>query len=599
MAMRSIPALFQPLLAVGSALVGAPVSGQVPLDLSLDRRAVADSTLPWGWQFVSYLQAGYEVGIRSEADSAGRASPVLRIRAAGELQEVTAVYRIPEEVGAGRSLGFSAVVGVPRRETRLRIGLVARRIVDGEFVIVAADTLASPDTFPFHGELRAVISVPPEADMVDLWITRGGAGETALRDPRLTVDGRPAARAIDPIAVPRTEVEWVREHALDWGEESSLGASRRFPGLERLVGNARVLMLGESTHGTREFFQLKHRVIEELARSGGGPLLVAIEDHLTAVHGLDRYVAGGEIDLDAALREMFGVYNREEFVSFIETVRKLNASGHRIELWGVDMQNPIPAIRQLLELLAALDPDLASEVEGRYVPIREGWGAGGPVQQDYAVWKKTALEVERRLRLRAAPGDGPQERVGRRALALRLARLVSQAIELREAGNPDLRDAFMAENLLWILERRPARRLVFWGHNGHVRLSAGGMGAHVKARLGGEALSVALLTFQGEYTAYWPRNGRWRADTFALFPGPQRSAEYLLHTAGLRLAALDLRVVPRTGTGSRLPGELQMRSIGAVPLDYGFAPLRPADTFDLLFFVDRTSATRPTTSASR
>jgi erythromycin esterase len=64
-------------------------------------------------------------------------------------------------------------------------------------------------------------------------------------------------------------VEWIRAHAVRLDTvEAGHGFTDMQP-LKKVIGNARIVALGEATHGTREFFQLKHRMLEFLATEMG------------------------------------------------------------------------------------------------------------------------------------------------------------------------------------------------------------------------------------------------------------------------------------------------------------------------------------------
>ncbi len=583
------------LLGVVAFFSALPARAQVPVDLDLDRRAVADSTLPWGWNFWPLLQTGYRIAVVGGPE--GVQPPTLTIAHEGEGAATTAVYRIPSPLGAGRSVAFVADVNLESPTAVLAIGMVARQVIDGQFVIVAADTLVSAQDVGSQ-TVRAEIDVPPDAHMVDLWITPTGNGSSVVTNLRLEVDGR-VVRADAASEQPPMEVMyWIRSNALDWGA-GALDGPPSFPGLDELLGDRRIILLGETTHGTHEFFRVRHRIIETLlsasvdqrATGDTSPtVVVALEDHLTAVLPLNEYVSGASDDREAATAGLFEIYDRDAFHDFIDGLRDLHAAGARVEIWGVDMQDPRAAIDRLAERIERLDAPVGQQIIEDYAPIRERWfatGEGAPTADTLAQWAERARDLEREV----ATLDGPNDESD--ALTRRLARLVMQAVDLRIAGHEGPRDAFMAENLLWILEQRNPDRMVFWGHTGHTRLSEGGTGAYLRDVLHEDLISIALLTYEGEYTASWPRDGRWQPGSFSLFPGPARSLEHALHEAGLSIGALDLGRVP-DDDGHWLRSDLQVRSIGALPVDYGFVPTTPTSTFDAVVFIDRTSAARPT-----
>jgi hypothetical protein len=97
--------------------------------------------------------------------------------------------------------------------------------------------------------------------------------------------------------------------------------------LKQLIGNARIVSLGEATHGTREFFQLKHRMLEFLATEMGFTIF-SIEANMPEAYRLNDYVLNGTGDPAELLRGMyFWTWNTEEVLEMIRWMRAFNASG--------------------------------------------------------------------------------------------------------------------------------------------------------------------------------------------------------------------------------------------------------------------------------
>ena len=136
-------------------------------------------------------------------------------------------------------------------------------------------------------------------------------------------------------------IEWMRQHAIPIQTvEAGHGFADLQP-LKSVVGGARIVELGEATHGTREFFQLKHRMIEFLA-SEKGFTIFSIEANMPEAYRLNDYVLNGIGDPKQLLKGMyFWTWNTEEVLDMILWMREFNQSGKgRIEFTGFDMQTP-------------------------------------------------------------------------------------------------------------------------------------------------------------------------------------------------------------------------------------------------------------------
>src|SRR5262245_16373273 len=104
---------------------------------------------------------------------------------------------------------------------------------------------------------------------------------------------RTRTRSRTMVAVVPEVRDWIGEHAVPLkGVEAGIGYEDLAP-LRELIGNARVVGLGEATHGTREFFQLKHRLFEFLVSELGFTLFL-IEAGFGESLAVNRYVLTGE-----------------------------------------------------------------------------------------------------------------------------------------------------------------------------------------------------------------------------------------------------------------------------------------------------------------
>jgi erythromycin esterase-like protein len=126
--------------------------------------------------------------------------------------------------------------------------------------------------------------------------------------------------------------------------------------LKSLIGDARIVSLGEATHGTREFFQLKHRLLEFLATEMGFTIF-SIEANMPEAYRLNDYVLNGTGDPAELLRGMyFWTWNTEEVLEMIRWMREFNASGRgRVQFTGFDMQTPTVALDIVQQFIQRYD----------------------------------------------------------------------------------------------------------------------------------------------------------------------------------------------------------------------------------------------------
>lgn len=373
---------------------------------------------------------------------------------------------------------------------------------------------------------------------------------------------------------PQEAKRWITAHAIPLKTvEAGHGFDDMQP-LRNLVGSARIVSLGEATHGTREFFQFKHRMLEFLVAQMGFNLF-AIEASEPDAIAVDDYVTTGKGDPAVALRNLgFWTWNTEEVLDMIKWMRKWNedpSHAKKIRFYGFDMQNPAASARVLKPWLTEHMPDA--------VPLLDS---------------SNAAELIRRIDAYATH-DASWE------LARHMAELLRQAEQLSaKPVDYSVRDRSMAENIQWILAHEvPGSRMAVWAHNGHISaetlpFSPGGtMGVHLRKAFGNQLVVIGFAFDHGNFQAMHLKRG-----LIEHHAGPLSDAsfDHTLATSGPSIFVLDLRPA-RGPTREWLDSALPMRSIGAVydeakPMSY-VARDHPLRSYDAVFFVNETTSARP------
>jgi len=134
----------------------------------------------------------------------------------------------------------------------------------------------------------------------DTWI-RAEAG-WRLKESSL-IATRPAGLETDPATAKAVATELERKAAPLAGVAAGAPATD-LAAFGKAVGDARMVALGEASHGTREFFQMNHRLFEYLVKEKGFTIL-AIEANWPESLAVDRYIKTGEGDPKAALAGMY------------------------------------------------------------------------------------------------------------------------------------------------------------------------------------------------------------------------------------------------------------------------------------------------------
>jgi erythromycin esterase len=270
--------------------------------------------------------------------------------------------------------------------------------------------------------------------------------------------------------------------------------------LRAMIGEADVVGLGDTTHGTHEFFAFKLRAIDMLVREAGFDV-VALEGPFTVMNRLDEYVQGGAGDPRAMLygiRDLYYFWSSEEVVAVVEWMREYNA--HRggkpaIHIAGFDVFEVYPATREVITYLRSVDPPAADTAETQYSCVTVS------TQFIETSCAETAIQVRDALAAREEELTAKSSAAAFHE-ALQHARVV---VQNRFSFGPQ-RDDNLAQNALWLREHRgTARKVILWGHNLHfsktetIWIGPAPMGRLLSASLGDEYFSVATATAAGSY----------------------------------------------------------------------------------------------------
>jgi erythromycin esterase len=365
------------------------------------------------------------------------------------------------------------------------------------------------------------------------------------------------------------------------------------------VGDARIVALGEATHGTREFFQMKHRLLEYLVREKGFTVL-AREQNWPDALALDRYIKTGEGDPRRHL-------NFEEEVAMVEWMRAYNrtaAGGKLLTYTGFDMQGVAGAADAALAYLQRYSPKDAPGAEAAYAQARKIDedhsnvflpGAGQAASLAEAVLAK--FDAHRAKWSKSSSKDAWRD-------ARQAAAVVVQACNMRvEAKGLGYRDEMMARNAEWLAdEAYPNQKIVLWAHNGHVASDPGGdrkMGGWLRERFGKDLYVVGFAFRRGEVQAFGLENGASKG--YSVWPvqaSPEGSGDAILSAAGMPMFFLDMSALPRDGAlGGWLAEPHLFHEVGGIVAiggeDSNLDPGSLPKIFDGLIFVEDTHAARP------
>jgi erythromycin esterase-like protein len=392
------------------------------------------------------------------------------------------------------------------------------------------------------------------------------------------------------------------------------------PLLERTTGT-RFVLLGEASHGTREFYRERAEITKRLIAEQGFTAVAAEADWPDA-YRVNRYVRGASDDRnpEEALADFrrfpAWMWRNTQVVEFLVWLRRWNDAlppgAAKVGFYGLDLYSLYTSMEAVVAYLEEIDPAAAERARERYAcfdhfgvdpqvyAYATAGGSAEPCEQEVV-----EQLIELRQRAAAASGQGRVDE-DRHFYAEQNARLVVNAEEYYRAvfrgGAPswNLRDRHMAETLDELvrhLERtRAPSRVAVWAHNSHVgdaratEMTERGelnIGELVRERHGDAAHTIGFTTYTGTVTA--ASNWGAVAERKRVRPALAGSWESLFHQTAvprflLQPAALDGRRLERAiGVIYRPDTERVSHYFNA----------RIAGQFDTVIHLDETHAVEP------
>ncbi len=435
------------------------------------------------------------------------------------------------------------------------------------------------------------IDVDKNATNINFGVLLTGDGTAWFDDLNIKVNGELYKQeALKKFIPNKSELDWIKKHAITFDTSLSDNESGNLKGLAKIIGGARIIALGEGTHGTSQFFNTKDQIVRFAAEKYKN-IVFAMEANMPEAKRVNDYITYGKGNPKTALAGLyFWTWNTQEVLNMIEWMRKYNESGKgKIEFWGFDLQTPTVATQNVENFIHKYDARFSDSVSFYYRDISNIaiaiYHADYQDKISYATtWYQSSSNVLDHLIRNRKKYLQLDDSINVDWI-IQNARIVEQGAEIHIPGKRS-RDEEMALNAEWIISHSPKNaKIVLWAHNFHISKAGSSMGSYLNKVYGNEMINFGFAFYSGKYNAVGD-SGLGAYSTSLPKPG---SIEWVLHKTGIERMILDIRNISGNSNSSWLNQTLNFRSIGAMAMDYAFYPTVITKEFDVLIYFDKTT----------
>jgi erythromycin esterase len=339
--------------------------------------------------------------------------------------------------------------------------------------------------------------------------------------------------------------------------------------LNKLIGNAKIVGLGENSHGSSSIFKVKLRLVKYLVKNLGFTLF-ALESPAVECDLINQYVLYGKASKREVIQNLvYKLWQNEDILNIVEWIKTYNETAKiKVEFRGVDCQNSISALKYLLEVKKG-NPLHNTEVN----KLKQLF--------DYSLKEKKRWEVVYQ-QLNKVDSiyeiDKTADKIKRYLLIFR------QGLTFHsESTDYKLRDQYMADNVDWLIKHgRSSEKIIVSADNQHINKSTSVQGGYLNQMYGKDYVNIGFTYRAGHYAADGPEK------VYDVHPPYLGTYEYFLSKSRFNNFIIDLR----KSDIDYLNMKAGFRVLGSRPQEGSqFVEVNLKSLFDVLIYLDKSEPT--------
>lgn len=429
-------------------------------------------------------------------------------------------------------------------------------------------------------EVVLKIPVSENTEFLDFGVMYRGKGIAWYDNLELFIDGKPIKNQIKELT--NFEKGLIKKYIYPlktFGPSEKDNSDLRI--LKNLIGDSKVVALGESTHGSSEIYKMKDRLIRYLAENENFDIF-SIEAQMQQSYLVENYTNGNST-LKEAMRNLgYWTWKTKEMASLLNWMKDFNKDKKKISFTGFDMQSVSEPIKQLRATFKD-DKELQNKFDKLSLKIQEFLEENKNVRRNYILTDDQSITIypilsEIKSKITSANNLTESEKKWQN----QNLRIIEQILEKTMIS----RDKFMAENFMWIKDNNPNSKFIVWAHNGHINKDKLRMGGFLDEKLKNNYITFGFAFFDGTYKAMSNKDlGNVTAQTPYL-----GTYEYWLNSLNEPYFILDIKKMKEDKDLKYLLTDFELRTTGSTKTNINeFSYRNLADDFDYLIFLNKST----------
>ncbi|MFZ3230206.1 MAG: erythromycin esterase family protein [Pseudobdellovibrio sp.] len=418
----------------------------------------------------------------------------------------------------------------------------------------------------------------------------------------------------EQIELIKPEIKPSKRLSIEEAIDNTMIPMRTEDDIDRLIQSfkdTRVVMLGESSHGTHEYYQMRSLISQRLIKDYGFKF-IAVEGDWPDAYRLNKYIQTGEGGnaknvLMKNHRWPTWMWANDEVADLAEWMRTQKAG-----FYGLDVYSLFDSIVEVKKFLKENNPELSTEIEKQYACFDRFEGdeiayARSLLMHSPGCEKEVILSLQKIMELQVNNNTKNADELfsaQQNAWIVANAETYYRVMLGADSSSWNVRDSHMIDTLDRLLEQAgEGAKGIVWAHNTHIGdYRATDMQASGYVNLGGLARqsygeeNVALVgfgTYKGEVLAAtgWGKPEQ----IMQLSPAKENSYEHYFHKAAEKHKLKQFYMLLENKTHSPFARKLGHRAVGVVynPLQDSrgnYVPSELSKRYDAFFFIDETHA---------